>query len=84
MDKMKDLDGDGWHAYVYWSQCFHSVQDEPVNAVAMQRIMGSCSFPVFSLYLVSAYLSKPLPEFLSFAINDADIEREARQDKLVI
>ena len=22
MDKMKDLDGDGWHAYIYWSQCF--------------------------------------------------------------
>jgi hypothetical protein len=20
MDKVKDLDGDGWHAYVYWSQ----------------------------------------------------------------
>ena len=39
MDKVKDLDGDGWHAYVYWSMCFHSVGNEPVCASAMHRIM---------------------------------------------
>ena len=39
MDKVKDLDGDGWHAYIYWSQCFHGVGDEPVCAAAMKRIM---------------------------------------------
>lgn len=39
MDKIKDLDGDGWHAYIYWSQCFHGVGDEPVGAAAMKRIM---------------------------------------------
>ena len=39
MDKEKDLDGDGWHAYVYWSQCFLGGPGEPPNPRAMQTVM---------------------------------------------
>ena len=41
MDKEKDLDGDGWHAYVYWSQCFLGGPGEPPNPRAMQTVMHS-------------------------------------------
>lgn len=39
MDRVKDLDGDGWHAYVYWSQCFRGSSGEAACARAMQRIL---------------------------------------------
>jgi hypothetical protein len=39
MDKVKDVDGDGWHAYVYWSQCVRGVAGKPPCARAMKYIM---------------------------------------------